>query len=315
MRIESSVTAITWLPFAALDRLPELPIGIAVAHYDEPPGEALGDLDAWRDADRFREANQLQGWIEVENGEIVDYGRDGRSVVTGAGLDLDASQIAFPAIEFPVIRPEPEVGRGFIRLQQTVGGRIGFPVPRPLRGRGYFHIGSAQAWTTLELVIRADGSSEGRLVAASPFPYHAVYDSAGAFVTEQGLTDFDGWYRECHDDSPWDGNELEDELDRVALSGDARLRRRRLDRGETLVEQGEPGAEMYLLLDGVLDVEIDGEPVAGVGSGAVLGELAVLGDGRRTATLRAARPSRVAVLTPTHRLAELALARRQADRR
>jgi Cyclic nucleotide-binding domain len=315
MRIESSVTAITWLPFAALDRLPELPIGIAVAHYDEPPGEALGDLDAWRDADRFREANQLRGWIEVENGEIVDYGRDGRSVVTGAGLDLDASQIAFPVIEFPVIRPEPEVGRGFIRLQQTVGGRIGFPVPRPLRGRGYFHIGSAQAWTTLELVIRADGSSEGRLVAASPFPYHAVYDSAGAFVTEQGLADFDGWYRECHDDSPWDGDEFEDELDRVALSSGARLRRRRLDRGETLVEQGEPGAEMYLLLDGVLDVEIDGEPVAGVGSGAVLGELAVLGDGRRTATLRAARPSRVAVLTPTHRLAELALARRQADRR
>jgi hypothetical protein len=41
----------------------------------------------------------------------------------------------------------------------------------------------------------------------------------------------------------------------------------------------------------------------------------VLGDGRRTATLRAARSSRVAVLTPTPRLAELALARRQADGR
>jgi Cyclic nucleotide-binding domain len=182
-----------------------------------------------------------------------------------------------------------------------------------LRGRGYFHIGSAQAWTTLELVIRADGSSDGRLVAASPFPHHSVYDSAGKFVTEQGLTDFDGWYRECHDDSPWNGDELEDELDRVALRSGARPDRRRLDRGETLVEQGEPGAEMYLLLDGVLDVEIDGEPVAGVGSGAVLGELAVLGDGRRTATLRAARPSRVAILTPTHRLAELALVRRQAE--
>ena len=313
MRFESSVTAITWLPFAALDQLPELPIGIAVAHYDAPPPAVLGDFDELRDADRFREAIQLKGWIEVENGAIVGYGRDGRSVVTGAGLDVDASQIAFPAIEFPVIRPEPEVGRGFVRLQQTVGGRIGFPVPRPLRGRGYFHIGSAQAWTTLELVIRADGSSEGRLVAASPFPYHAVYDSAGAFVTEQGLADFDGWYRECHDDSPWDGDELEDELDRIAVRSAARLSRRRLDRGETLVEQGEPGAEMYLLLDGVLGVEIDGEPVASVGSGAVLGELAVLGDGRRTATLRAARPSRVAVLTPTHRLAELALARRQAD--
>jgi hypothetical protein len=311
MLIESSVTAITWLPFAALDALPELPIGIAVAHYDEPPPEALGDLDALRDADRFREANQLRGWIEVENGEIVDYGLDGRSVVTGTGLDLDAAQIAFPAIEFPVIRPQPEVGPGFVRFQQTVGGRIGFPVPRPLRSRGYFHIGSAQAWTTLELVLRANGSSDGRLIAASPFPKHSVYDAAGALVAEEGLNDFDGWCREVHDDSPWDGDELENELDRVAIRSGAGLRRRRLARGEALVEQGESGGEMFLLLDGVLDVEIDGAPVARVGSGAVLGELAVLGDGTRTATLRAARPSRVAVLTPTHRLAELALVRRQ----
>ena len=41
MRIESSVTAVTWLPFAALDALPNMPLGFAVAHYDEPPGERL----------------------------------------------------------------------------------------------------------------------------------------------------------------------------------------------------------------------------------------------------------------------------------
>jgi Cyclic nucleotide-binding domain len=311
MRIESSVTAITWLPFAALDALPQLPIGIAVAHYDEPPPGVLGDLDELRDADRFREANQLQGWIEVDRGRIVGYGRDGRSVVAGAWLDLDAGQIAFPAIEYPVLRPEPELGDGFVRFRQTVGGRIGFPVPRPLRGRGYFHIGSAQAWTTLELVIRADGSSDGRLIAASPFPHHSIYDADGAFASEHGLTDFVGWYRGWHDESPWTGDELEDELDLVALRNGAHLERRRLGLGETLVEQGEPGAEMFLLLEGMLDVEIDDDTVARVGAGTVLGELAVLGDGRRTATLRAARPSRVAVLTPTHRLAELALARRQ----
>jgi CRP-like cAMP-binding protein len=69
---------------------------------------------------------------------------------------------------------------------------------------------------------------------------------------------------------------------------------------------------MFMLLDGVLQVEIDGEPVAEIGSGAVLGELAVLGDGRRTATLRAVRASRVSVLAGTSRLAELALARRAA---
>ena len=217
MRIQSSVTAITWLPFAALDALPELPIGIAVAHHDEPPPVVLGDLDELRDADRFREANQLDGWIEVERGRIVDYGREGRSVVTGAGLDFDGGQIAFPAIEFPVLRPEPELGDGFVRFQQTVGGRIGFPVPRPLRGRGYFHIGSAQAWTTLELIIRADGSTDRRLVASSPFPHHSLYGDEGRFISDHGLTDFVGWYREWHDESPWTGDELEDELDWVAI--------------------------------------------------------------------------------------------------
>ena len=29
--------------------------------------------------------------------------------------------------------------------------------------------------------------------------------------------------------------------------------------GDTLVEQGEPGSELFLLLDGVLGVEVDGD--------------------------------------------------------
>jgi CRP-like cAMP-binding protein len=67
-------------------------------------------------------------------------------------------------------------------------------------------------------------------------------------------------------------------------------------RGETLIQQGKPGQDLFVVLDGVFDVEIDGEIVAQVGSGAVLGERAVLGDRRRTATLRAVRSSRLAVI-------------------
>ena len=233
--------------------------------------------------------------------------------VAGARIDRANDQIAFPAVEFPVLRPEAEVGDGFVRFQQTVGGRIGLPAPRPLRGKPYLHIGSATAWTTLELVIRADGSSEGRLVASSPFPRHSVYGADGSLVAEHGLADYDGWYHESFEESPWAGGELEEELDEIVLrSGGAKLERHRLDPGECLVEQGEAGTDMFMLLDGVLEVEIDGDPVAEVGSGAVLGELAVLGDGRRTATLRAVRSSRVAVLAGTSRLAELALERRAA---
>lgn len=326
MRVESSVTAITWLPFAALDALPNMPLGFAVAHYDEPPGDRLRNLDQLRDADAFREANELRAWIEVDDGEIVAHGRDGRGFVGRAGLELGPEQVAFPAVEFPVIRPEPEVGDGWVRFGQTVGGRIGLPAPRPVQGEAYFHFGSALAWTTLELLLRADGSAEGRLVASSPFPRHTVYDADGRLAGEHGLANFEGWYRESFGDAtPWGDApvtaaaveaQLEEELTRIALTTTAKLPRRRLETGDILVEQGEQGADMFLLLDGHLDVEVDGETVARVGAGALLGELAVLGDGRRKATLRAVQACRVAVLPGEaiggSQLAALARERRHA---
>jgi Cyclic nucleotide-binding domain len=319
MRVESSITAVTWLPFAVLDSMPNLPLGVAVAHYDDPPGQVLGDLDALREADGFREANELRAWLEVADGAIVDYGLDGRSLAAGGALDLGSEQIAFPAVEFPVIQPEPQVEADGVRFSQTVGGRIGLPVPRPLAGRSYFHLGSATAWTTLELLLRKDGSSEARLVAASPFPRHSVYDADGMLVDEQGVTDYESWHRQSTGESPW-GDEaaldeqLDRELDQVALRSGAKLPRHRLAAGETLVEQGQTGTDMYLLVEGVLDVEIDGAVIAQVGAGALVGELAVLGDGRRTATLRAVRRARVAVLGDDaiagSRLAQLVAQRR-----
>jgi CRP-like cAMP-binding protein len=62
----------------------------------------------------------------------------------------------------------------------------------------------------------------------------------------------------------------------------------------TLVEQGEPGTELFLLLDGVLSVEVDGEKLVDLGPGVVLGERALLEGGSRTATLRAVTKCRVA---------------------
>ncbi len=64
-----------------------------------------------------------------------------------------------------------------------------------------------------------------------------------------------------------------------------------------LCEQGTEGNELFLLLDGVLAVEVDGTVVAEVGPGAVLGERAALESGRRTSTLKALTPVRVALAT------------------
>jgi hypothetical protein len=324
MRIDASATAITWLPFEALDRLAAVPLALAVAHYDEPPPEAEPDLDELRRRDAFREANELSAWIEVDGDEVLDYGQSGRSLV-GEGPELETAQLAFAAVEFPVIQPEPEVGDGWVRFTQTVGGRIGLPAPRRLGGRPYFHIGAVSAWTTLELLIRADATAEATLVAASPFPRHNVYGPDGRLA---GI--FGGVELELGEGTPWGDEEtpafaavVESELERrlatSILRDGARLVRRRVPRGETLVEQGEYGDELFVLLDGVFDVEVDGDVVAQVGSGAIVGERAVLSDGRRTATLRAVRSSRVATIRSDQiargDLAEISASRRTGESR
>ena len=70
----------------------------------------------------------------------------------------------------------------------------------------------------------------------------------------------------------------------------------KLKAGQTLVSQGEKGDEVFLLLDGVLRVEHDGERLAEYGPGALLGERAHLEGGKRTSTLVAVTPARVAAV-------------------
>ena len=310
MRVEKSVTAISWIPSEAIEGLPKVPFELGIGHYDEPPPDRLRpeDLPRLRDADRFREANVLKGWIEVEDGKITGYGHSGEALVGSTTFRLGPKDVIFSGVAYEMLRPEPEVTDGAVRFVQTVGGRAGFPAPRRVRGKPFFRIRGATAWTTLALTIHADGSHEHELVGASPFPRHWVYDDEGRLVLKAGTIDFKSWYREAHgENTPWGDedspavvtaaeSELERRLSSEIMRGGAAPRRRRLEQGEALVEQGAPGDELYLLLDGVLSVEVDGDEVAEVGPGALLGERALLEGGTRMATLRATTPCRVAVV-------------------
>ena len=307
MRIESSVTSITWIPSEAVQGMPKLPFELGIAHYDDPPPDVLEDLDELHRVDAFREANELRAWIEVDDGKIVDCGHAGRALVGVTRLRVVGREVAFRAVQYPLLRPEPEVGDGWVRFVQSAGGHMGLPAPRRVRGKPFFRIASASAWTTLSLIVYADGSSKHGVVGASPFPRHWIYDHSGRLVEKSGVIDFEQWYRESHGaNTPWGDeespaliaqveSELERELSSSLLRGGAKLGRRRLEPGETLVEQGEEGDELFVVLDGVLEVDLDGEVVAEVGPGALLGERAVLEAGARTATLRASTPCRVAV--------------------
>ncbi len=301
MRIESSVTAISWIPSDAIEGMPKLPFELGVARYDEPPPEHLeeGDLERLRGEDRFREANRLAAWIDVANGSVVSHGYDGTGLVGSTTFGLGVEDITIPGVVFDVLRPEPEVQEDAVRFVQTVGGRAGFPAPRRVTGKPFVRIHSANAWTTLALTIRADGSSEYQLVGASTFPRHWIYDGDGNLVAKSGTIDFKAWYSGAHGErTPWGDEEsdafvtaaesaLEREISRKLMAGKMITERRTLEPDETLVEQGAPGDELYLVLDGVLSVEIAGEAVAEIGPGAIVGERALLEGGIRTATLRA----------------------------
>jgi hypothetical protein len=309
MRVEGSVTAISWIPSEAVEGLPKLPFELGVGHYDDPPPDRLehGDLGRLRDADRFREANDLHAWIEVEDGAIVDAGYGGGGLVGSTTFRVGPKAIVVPGVPFETLRAEPEISADRARFVQTVGGRAGFPAPHRVKGGPLFRINSATEWTTLALTLYADGRVEHELVGASPFPRHWIYDGEGELAQKSGTVDFKAWYREAHgDNTPWGDvdspatvtdaeTELERELSRSLMSS-GRLARRKLKEGEVLVEQGAEGDDLFLILDGVLRVEVDGEPVAEMGPGTMLGERASLEGGVRTATLRALTPCRVAAV-------------------
>src|SRR5438477_145009 len=147
MRVEGSVTAISWIPSEAIEGLPKMPFELGVGHYDDPPPDRLepGDLGRLRDADRFREANEVTAWIEVEDGAIVEAGYGGGGLVGSTTFRLGPKAIVVPGVPFEVLRPDPVITADSARFVQTVGGRAGFPAPRRVKGGPLFRINSSTA--------------------------------------------------------------------------------------------------------------------------------------------------------------------------
>jgi hypothetical protein len=305
-RFESSVTSVSWIPSEAITGPSKVPFQFGVTHYDQPPPDHIDDLEQLRLTDRFREANELRAYVEVEDGRIVEHGHLGKGHIGATTVRVGPAAIRFPAVHFPDLRPEPEVGPEAVRFVQSVGGRMGMPTPRPVPHKPFVRFWPSIAWTTLALTIRADGTSSHELVGASPFPRHWIYDHGGNLVEKSATIDFGKWFNDSFGDrTPWGEQDspaivaavesaLERSLSSNIMRGDAKPKIATLAEGDTLLRQGDPGTDVFLILDGIFVVEVDGEPVAEIGPGAVVGERAGLTEGRRTATLVARSAARVA---------------------
>jgi CRP/FNR family cyclic AMP-dependent transcriptional regulator len=66
--------------------------------------------------------------------------------------------------------------------------------------------------------------------------------------------------------------------------------------GDALMSEGEFGHALFAIEAGSADVSVDGASVGAVGPGDVIGEIAVLASGRRTASVVATTPLRVIAL-------------------
>ena len=187
MRIESSVTSLSWIPSEAVRGATRVAFDAGFTHYDEPPPDVIEDLEALRKADRFRFANLLAAWMDVDGDGRSGFGYSGRRA---HGLDHRGSgRIQAGVRGGGPSRPEAgaaRVGEGWVRFTQTAGGRTGLPAPRRVRRRPFIQWQAPLVWSTLSLTLHADGPPEFEVLGASRFPRHWIFDGEGQLAGQVG---------------------------------------------------------------------------------------------------------------------------------
>jgi len=88
-----------------------------------------------------------------------------------------------------------------------------------------------------------------------------------------------------------------DDAQRAELAGWFELKH--VSEGVRLVGEGASGYSFFVLLDGTATVTADGKTLSDLGPGDFFGEIAILGEGRRTASVTTTSPASVLVMFGT----------------
>jgi CRP/FNR family cyclic AMP-dependent transcriptional regulator len=91
------------------------------------------------------------------------------------------------------------------------------------------------------------------------------------------------------------------ELELIARSGDEI----KMTAGTVLVDQGQTGHEAFVIVDGTVTVKRNGRKIATLGEGTIVGELALLDHGPRTARAECETDCTLFVISQRHFMAVL----------
>ena len=207
----------------------------------------------------------------------------------------------------PEISAPPEAYPDRVRFTHTAGGHTGAVIPRRVPHPPYVRLTAPLAWTTVALTIRNDGSSKAELAGASPFPRHYLYDTEGRLTYKSALIRYQDWLRRADEgDSPWGGTwetapvaEARPGVERSladAMLSMGSVRQNSLATGTLLSSRPIADTEVHLLLDGILLIDFDGNPVLEAGPGAICDPTLRTPDSKLHVTVRARTPCRLAVL-------------------
>ena len=66
--------------------------------------------------------------------------------------------------------------------------------------------------------------------------------------------------------------------------------------GQTVLKQGEPGGGFYLILEGGVEVKVNGKSIRKLGPGQFFGEMSIFDNSPRSADIVTVEPSRILFL-------------------
>lgn len=103
-RVTSSCLAVSWIPSEAIEGMMRVPLDIGLGHYDPTPPDVIKDVDSLVAQASCRFANELTAWADIEDGQIVDAGFDGRGLVANTEMHVGRASFTIPPVLFPDIQ-------------------------------------------------------------------------------------------------------------------------------------------------------------------------------------------------------------------